>query len=1202
MATQTGPTLSGEDLGMNTSDQRVMLGNEAIARGLVESACQFMSAYPGTPSSEILPAVLEFRNELGIELYAEWSTNEKVALETALAAAYSGKRAAVAMKQVGLNVAADPALSGAYIGVVGGLVLIVADDPGLHSSQTEQDSRMFSLFSKIPALDPSTPREAKEMVAMAFDLSERHQIPVLLRPTVRICHSDQSIDCLPLQAAGRSANFVKDPDRWAATPRARLQMHRQLNEKLAAIEKEFANWPGNQAFYPASAESERAPLGIVAAGVSYAYLSDLLPTLGLADQCPVLKIATAYPLPRTLIDDFAKRCDRLIVLEETDAAVELQIRLPIPVWGRLTGHVPAHGELTPGVIEKQLGAAAMEAGLLVQGRASSRLGGAVAELALPIRRPTFCPGCGHRAAFYALRRAFPEAIFPGDIGCYTLGMNQGAVDTVHDMGASISMASGFYHAYAQDGKTPPIFATIGDGTFFHSGAAGLENAVYNGARFVLLVLDNGTTGMTGMQPTPEFGKTADGHTGSAVQLEPLIRGCGINYLVHADPHDLASFHRILLDALEYTRAEQGGVAVVLTRYACVAQHKGLGPNKVAVPVEVRHGSVPRSAGVATALDASWMPRHQDRLSPCSEACPAGNDIERLMTLAAQDRWQEAAHMLYEEHPFPSTLGRVCPHPCESHCNRGVHDSALSINAIERMAGDRGRNAASFAKRGTALGKQVAVVGAGPAGLSAAYQLARLGYGVDLYEALPEIGGMLRWAITEYRLPTSVLHRELEVFKALGIHVHTGVRLGANLAWSELDRFDAVYLATGAWKQRRLKIAGEERTEVISGLDYLQQMRAGQPAVLGPRVAVIGGGNTAVDAARTARRQGATVDVYYDVLLAIPEEVRAAAQEGITFHAALVPVGFEPGETSRLKLLLCDLTQSPPVQTPIATPFHTASQEADNVLVCIGGDADLTYLSEPGLVAQGRLDADSWGRTSQARIFAGGDASSNGVGTVVGAVNSGKRGALAIHERLSGVALNTPILQLADGPGIARAKLPDAGVARSHHATPVAGSEAIKLQFFSKIARAETPHRAASDSIWNFDEVNLGLSTKAATAEAGERCFHCGVCTHCDICVNVCPTAAITQVDGRYQIDGAKCTACRLCEVQCPRGAISMPATGVCIACGYCTTWFECPSLQRRADGLVDIDRRTCIDCGICIQVCAQGAIQPRASASSGSPA
>ncbi|MCM2290540.1 MAG: indolepyruvate ferredoxin oxidoreductase subunit alpha, partial [Sulfuritalea sp.] len=473
-----------------TGDHRVLLGNEAISRGLVEAGCQFMTAYPGTPSSEILPAVIEFSRELGFKIYAEWSTNEKVALETALAAAYSGKRTAVAMKQVGLNVAADPALSAAYIGVVGGLLLIVADDPGLHSSQTEQDSRLFALFAKIPALDPSSPQEARDMVALGFALSERHQLPVMLRPTVRICHSEQSIECMTPDAPSRIAAFEKNPRRWAATPRARALQHKQLNQKLAAIEQEFETFPGNHAFFPPGL-APRAPLGIVAAGVSYAYLNDVLDALGLAAQLPILKIATAYPLPRKLVADFASRCERLIVFEETDAAIEMQIRLAIPVWGRLTGHVPSDGELTPGVIETLVVAAAREAGLAATERPSNRLQALVTGMELPIRRPTFCPGCSHRSVFYALRRAFPEAIFPGDIGCYTLGLNQGSVDTVHDMGASISMASGFYHAHAQDNKTPPIFATIGDGTFFHSGAAGLESAVYNGARFVLLVLDNG---------------------------------------------------------------------------------------------------------------------------------------------------------------------------------------------------------------------------------------------------------------------------------------------------------------------------------------------------------------------------------------------------------------------------------------------------------------------------------------------------------------------------------------------------------------------------------------------------------------------------------------------------------------------------------------------------------------------------------------
>ncbi len=300
-------------------DHRVLLGNEAISRGLAEAGCQFIAAYPGTPSSEILPALVQFKTELGVDLYAEWSTNEKVALETALAAAYSGKRAAVAMKQVGLNVAADPALSSAYIGVVGGLVLIVADDPGLHSSQTEQDSRLFALFSKIPALDPSMPQEAKEMVAQAFELSERYQIPVLLRPTVRVCHSEQLIECKPVIAPFRTADFEKNPRRWAATPRARMQLHQQLVEKLAAIEKEFETWPGNHASFPGVESLQRAPLGIVAAGVCYAYLNDLLHSLDLANRLPVLKIATAYPLPRALVEDYSPVVEHILRSDNCNA-------------------------------------------------------------------------------------------------------------------------------------------------------------------------------------------------------------------------------------------------------------------------------------------------------------------------------------------------------------------------------------------------------------------------------------------------------------------------------------------------------------------------------------------------------------------------------------------------------------------------------------------------------------------------------------------------------------------------------------------------------------------------------------------------------------------------------------------------------------------------------------------------------------------
>ncbi len=1177
---------------MPATERRILLGNEAIARGLVEAGCQFMTAYPGTPSSEILPAVVRFKEELGLGTYAEWSTNEKVALETALAATYSGKRAAVAMKQVGLNVAADPALSAAYIGVVGGLVLVVADDPGPQSSQTEQDTRLFGLFAKLPVLDPCSPQEAKDLIARAFDLSERHQLPVILRPTTRICHAKQSVSCGDVTVADRTARFEKNPRRWAATPRARLQLHGLLNRKLAAIEGEFEAWPENRATGPEG----RVPLGIVAAGVSYASVADLLDTLDLTGRVGLLKLATAYPLPRALVGAFAERCERLLVLEEPDAAVELQLRAPGPTWGRLTGHVPGEGELTPEVVGAVVARAAQEAGLTPRPGPSAALGAAVAALELPIRRPTLCAGCGHRAAFYALRRSFPDALFPGDIGCYTLGLNLGGVDTVHDMGASIAMAAGFYHAHAQDGAVPPIFATIGDGTFYHSGAPALENAVYNGARFVLLILDNGTAGMTGMQPTPEFGVTADGHPGRPIGLEALVRGCGVEYLVGADPYDLERFQETLRDAWEHARSPGGGVAAVIARYACVTQVKGLGPDRQPVPVEVRRGPLPRAADAPGPLDPAWLPRHQDKIPPCAEACPAGNDIEGVMALVAEGRFAEAAQALYAEHPFPATLGRVCGHPCEASCNRGGTDGAVTIRQLERLCGDAGGTAARAVEQAPARGRAVAVVGAGPAGLTAAYHLARLGYRVEVFEARAEPGGMLRWAIPEYRLPARVLARELEVFDALGVTVHRGVRVGTDLPWADLGRFDAVVLASGAWGEKRLTCPGGDREGVWQGLGFLTRVREGSPPEVGRRVAVIGGGNTAIDAARTARRLGAEVTVYYRrgaaQMRALPEEVAAARAEGIFFRFEVVPGLVQAGRSRKLALNLRPMAREEPFAARPGAVEASADfwTEVDTVIVAVGSEPDLGYV-DPALLREGRLVADPWGRTAGPRVFAAGDASAAGTGTVAGAIDGGKRAALALHSELSGEPLDEGALRLVRGPGIAAdvffrgAESPRAG--RAQAAPPL---RSINLRHFPPRPRSRPRQRAPEEAIWGFEEAELGLPPEPATAEARDRCFHCGVCTRCDACVQACPSGAIVRTEGGYRVDGAKCTACRLCQVECPRSAITMPAVGHCVGCGYCTTLFECPALVRGADGLVEVDRRICIDCGLCIHVCAQGAI------------
>ncbi|HHN75201.1 MAG TPA: indolepyruvate ferredoxin oxidoreductase subunit alpha [Acidobacteria bacterium] len=555
--------------------RRCLLGNEAIGRGLVEQGCHLVMAYPGTPSSEVLPAVVRFAQEENVALHAEWCSNEKVALEQALAASYTGKRTAVVMKQVGLNVAADPLMSAAYIGVLGGMVIVVADDPGPTASQTEQDTRQFAHFAKIPVLDPCSPDEARRMVAYGFDLSERHETPVILRVALRVCHGREDVPIGEVKILERRARFKRDPTRWAATPRHRYRQHLALNQRLEAIAGEFA---AERRFNWATAAEARTDFAIVAAGNPYGVLMDLLAEHGLEGRIPVLKVGTPFPFPTRLVDDFVERYDEVLVLEETDEVLELLIEDRRRLRGRRDGTVPGAGELDGAVIGRVLGECLQRHGIVEQAWETG--GGAVSvveSLDLPQRKPVLCPACPHRASFLAIRRAGGnKGIYPSDIGCYTLGLNQGAVDTVHDMGAAVSMASGFYRAFAHDapggdpeGRTiPPIIATIGDSTFYHGGMAPLASAVYSRARFTLVILDNLVTAMTGMQPTLAYGKQADGMLGQALPLEQTCRGLGIEWVEVVDPFDVPGMEAVLKRAIAHNRDPEGGLAVVIARRPC----------------------------------------------------------------------------------------------------------------------------------------------------------------------------------------------------------------------------------------------------------------------------------------------------------------------------------------------------------------------------------------------------------------------------------------------------------------------------------------------------------------------------------------------------------------------------------------------------------------------------------------------------------
>ena len=550
-----------------------LLGNGAIALGLLEAGCQVVTSYPGTPSSEILPEVVRLKKAERLNTYVEWSTNEKVALDNAFAAAITGKRSACCMKQVGLNVAADSLMSAAYLGTKGGMVIISCDDPGPHSSQTEQDTRLMARLAKVPVLDPATPQEAREMAKIAFDVSERFSIPVILRPAIRVCHARQDMKWSDLVDHPAKAHFEKDPMRWAATPKFRFQLHRLLNQKLKDISQHFAG------LQPVNghnlAPGQHYPLGIISGGVPYAVIQDILSDAG-RDDIPLLKLGAPYPLPEKLADEFVAACAKVLVIEETDAVIEYLLRDRNKVLGRLSGDVPLEGELVPGRIEGIVSEVLKKLRLTPlnchTGREATDI---VAGLDLPIRRPTLCPGCPHRSAFYTIRKTRPKAIFTSDIGCYTLGLNLGGVDTCLDMWAAITMGYGLYHAHALDGVQQPIVATMGDSTFYHSGTAGLLSAVYNDARFVLVILDNQTTAMTGMQPTPGLGIRADGSQGKTIPLERVIKGCGIEFLEVLDPYDINGMRQTLKQAFDHTKDPDGGIAVIIARHPCIIAYRDL---------------------------------------------------------------------------------------------------------------------------------------------------------------------------------------------------------------------------------------------------------------------------------------------------------------------------------------------------------------------------------------------------------------------------------------------------------------------------------------------------------------------------------------------------------------------------------------------------------------------------------------------------
>ncbi len=537
--------------------RRTLLGNEAIAWGLLYAGVDVMAAYPGTPSSEILETYQKLVKQKQLPAYVEWSTNEKVAYETAYAAAITGKRAACGMKMVGLNVASDALMSSAYIGNRGGFLVISADDPGFYSSQTEQDSRYFAKFARIPALDPSSPQDAFRLTVVGVNLSERFEIPVLLRPVLRVCHGRQIVDIPEFEFKGRKGSFERDILRWAAVPRVpRLEQGYQLLEKLEMI----AEYNYEEFLKPQIEELKDEELLIVASGTPYSYVLEVLEDTGL--KADVLKVDMPTPLPEEKLAALVKRYKEVVVFEETYPLIEEQIRHLGNVKGKLTGDVFRIDEATHDRIADTL----LKLGYVKQNIYVGRS----YEGEVPKRVPSLCPGCPHRTVFYGMKRVFGNrAIYPSDIGCYTLGLNQRAVDTVLCMGASVGLSCGF----AKSDREKPIVATIGDSTFLHAGIPPLIDAVANRHRFVLVIMDNSTVAMTGLQPTPE-------RVGN-VSIPKIVEGCGVKPFVLDYDGTIRSTVEFFKTVKEAYESADGPVVAIVNEFCTFDKEKVKLPGKFA---------------------------------------------------------------------------------------------------------------------------------------------------------------------------------------------------------------------------------------------------------------------------------------------------------------------------------------------------------------------------------------------------------------------------------------------------------------------------------------------------------------------------------------------------------------------------------------------------------------------------------------------
>jgi indolepyruvate ferredoxin oxidoreductase alpha subunit len=538
-----------------------LMGNEAIARGLVEADVRVLVGYPGTPSSEVIMTLQPYSRELGI--YVEWAVNERVAFEIALGASITGVRSMVTMKAPGLNVTSDPLLSAAYCGVERGLVILVADDPGPHTTQTEQDSRWYAKLAKLPMISPSNPQEAKEFTKIAFEISEELKLPVILRTTTRVNHTVSDVVLGEIKKIQQEPKVPRDEPRFVRAGMLwNLERHKWLNSRLQLVEDIINKYSLNNSI-------GEGHLCIVTEGVAHDYVVESLEELGLLSEVKVIKLGLLYPTPRKFLLDNLALCKSVLVVEELDPYLEEQVKIVlyengiiIPIYGKTTGHIPLEGELNKYIVKRAL------TSLTKTNQISLLEKTPVSSQDVPLRPPPLCPGCPHRFSFIALKTALlkkgyklSEIPIFGDIGCYALAVYPpiSMLWTEHSMGASISMAMGAKIA----GYHKPVVAVIGDSTFYHAGIQPLLEAVNKGVDILVMILDNDVVAMTGHQSTPAWRMSESGRVLRPISIESIVKALNPDLVVTLDPYNLDEMISAIIEIID-----KPGVKVIIAKHTC----------------------------------------------------------------------------------------------------------------------------------------------------------------------------------------------------------------------------------------------------------------------------------------------------------------------------------------------------------------------------------------------------------------------------------------------------------------------------------------------------------------------------------------------------------------------------------------------------------------------------------------------------------